>query len=334
MAKRFLLGANKEIDTNIQTVVVNQVVQLEGYSCDKYVVYETTKNQWGITYKLINLRTKEFHTSDMIKPLSEKFGIGMYYDDVNPQFLDAFEVAILREEAETNAKAEAETERKEKERKEQVKAIGRKRLKEIIPVNAQAVIIACEQVDESDSYTDYFSYKTVRTVILGFSTHTKNNFQEMRNHAGNFEETAYLTEKNEDYEHRENYTGGHGYYLGESKYRGWIIEKERIYDRERFIERFAYTAGNEANIRIKNVPKTTEATLKAELITGDYTIVDYSAKAVAVFGDTKAIKEQLSALGGRFNKYLTLNGKKCAGWVFSKVKEQELRQLVNLNSNE
>jgi len=168
-------------------------------------------------------------------------------------------------------------------------------------------------------------------VILGFSTHTKNNFQEMRSHAGNFGETACLTGKNEEYEHRENYTGGHGYYLGESKYHGWIIEKERIYDREHFIERYAYTAGDEANIRIKVALQTAEAAKTVEPVTGNYTIVDYSEKSVAIFGDTKAIKEQLAALGGHFNKYLTLNGKKCAGWIFQKSKEDALRQLVNLN---
>ncbi len=331
MAKQFLLGANKEIDTDIQTVVVNQIVRMEGYNYDKYVVYEIEKNKWGITYKLINLRTREFHTSDLIRPFSEKFGIGIYYDDVNPQFLDAFEVAILREEGEANAKAEAQSERKEKERQEQVKIIGRERLNEITPTDAQAVIIACEREDESDSQSDYFASRTVRTVILGFSNHTKNNFQEMRNYAVNFEGTAYLTEKNEKYEHRENYSGGHGYYLGESKYRGWIIEKERIYDRERFIKRFAYTAGDEANIRIKTALTTEETTPTAETITGDYTIVNYSEKAVAIFGDTKAIKEQLSALGGRFNMYLTLKGKKCAGWIFQKNKENDLRRLVNIN---
>jgi hypothetical protein len=116
--------------------------------------------------------------------------------------------------------------------------------------------------------------------------------------------------------------------LGESKYRGWIIEKARIYDRERFIEEYAYTAGDEANVRIKTAPQTAEAT---EPVTGDYTIVDYSEKAIAIFGDTKAIKDQLSAMGGRFNMYLTLNGKKCAGWIFQKSKEDDLRRLVNLD---
>jgi hypothetical protein len=263
--------------------------------------------------------------------LSEKFGIGHYYDDKNPQFLDAFEVAVLRQEAQAKADSDAQAEQQEKQRREEVAAIGRERLKEITPTDAQAVIIACEREDESDSQTDYFSSRTVRRVILGFSTHTQNNFQEMRGHAGNFGETAYLSEKNTEYEHRENYTGGHGYYLGESKYSGWIIEKARIYDRERFIEEYTYTAGDEANIRIKATPQAAEATETAVQPTGNYTIVNYSEKSVAIFGDTKAIKEQLAALGGRFNMYLTLNGKKCAGWIFQKNKEDDLHRLVNLD---
>lgn len=39
-------------------------------------------------------------------------------------------------------------------------------------------------------------------------------------------------------------------------------------------------------------------------------MVDYSEKAIAVFGDTKAIKEQLKELGGRFNPSLNYNGEK------------------------
>lgn len=84
--KQFLLFAGKEIDTDTQTVSVNQIVQLEGYSYSKYVVYEIKKDQWGVHYKLINLKDYSFHTSELIRPLSEKFGIGMYYDDKNPIF--------------------------------------------------------------------------------------------------------------------------------------------------------------------------------------------------------------------------------------------------------
>lgn len=323
MAKKFLLGANKEIDTDIQTVEVNQVIQLEGYGYDKYVVYEIAKNQWGITYKLINLRTKEFGTSDLIRPLSEKFGIGHYYDDKNPQFLDAFEVAILRQEAQQKKKAETEEAERERIRIEEVREIGRKRFAELFPANAQAVIVARLKQDESDAMTDYFASSTQRTVILGFSTHKRDIFSEMRKHASNFEETAHLAGNNEEYEHREKYSMGAGYYLGESRYHGWIIEKAPVYDRNRTIEEFAYIAGSEDNIHIKRdeptPPSDTNETGK-----GGCTLVEYSAKAVAVFGDTKSIKDELSAMGGRFNSRLTFNGKKIAGWIFPKSKEPRL----------
>jgi ribonuclease BN (tRNA processing enzyme) len=78
---------------------------------------------------------------------------------------------------------------------------------------------------------------------------------------------------------------GDGYYLGESKYSGWTVSKERIYDREKFIERFALVAGKEANIW--KVQAATNDTPK--VVTGDFIIVDYSEKAIAVFGDTKPV---------------------------------------------
>lgn len=57
-------------------------------------------------------------------------------------------------------------------------------------------------------------------------------------------------------------------------------------------------------------------------------MVYYSEKAIAVFGDTKAIKEQLKELGGRFNPSLNYNGEKRAGWIFSKKKADEVRNLM------
>ena len=58
-----------------------------------------------------------------------------------------------------------------------------------------------------------------------------------------------------------------------------------------------------------------------------YTIVDYSEKALAVTGDTRAIANELKALGGRFNPRLSCG----AGWIFSKRKESELRALLEGN---
>jgi hypothetical protein len=57
-------------------------------------------------------------------------------------------------------------------------------------------------------------------------------------------------------------------------------------------------------------------------------MVDYSEKAIAVFGDTKAIKEQLKELGGRFNPALNYNGEKRAGWIFSKKQADKVKELI------
>lgn len=57
-------------------------------------------------------------------------------------------------------------------------------------------------------------------------------------------------------------------------------------------------------------------------------IVDYSEKAVAVFGDTKAIKDELKSIGGKFNPRLNYNGEKRAGWVFPKSKRETLENVL------
>ncbi len=332
MTKLISLFGGTVTDTEVQVVKENLVVigYRAGMNQYRLVVYKVEHSKNGFIYHLINLDTKEFTSTEIIDPLSKKFGIGKYFDDVNTESMDAFEVVVLRQEAEGKANAKAEADHKDQLRREEIKAIGRERLEEITPDNAQAVIIACEREDRSGPYTDYFAASTVRTVILGFSTHTKNNFQEMRSLAGNFTETAYLKEKSEEYENREIYTGGSGYYLGKSKYHGWIIKKAQICDRKRFIGDYAYAAGQEQNICVSR-SSTVATQIPNHSATGDFSIVSYSEKSVAIFGDTKAIKDQLAALGGRFNKYLTQNGQKSAGWVFPKSKEPELQQLVNLN---
>tara|TARA_R110000868_G_scaffold17344_1_gene76397 strand:- start:50928 stop:52073 length:1146 start_codon:yes stop_codon:yes gene_type:complete len=66
-----------------------------------------------------------------------------------------------------------------------------------------------------------------------------------------------------------------------------------------------------------------------KIFAGIVEIVTYGEKAIAVFGDTKPMKDKLKALGGRFNPFLTNNGEKMAGWVFPKDKSRELYQLLN-----
>lgn len=55
-----------------------------------------------------------------------------------------------------------------------------------------------------------------------------------------------------------------------------------------------------------------------------FQIVDYSEKAIALTGDTKAIKEELKKLGGRFNPRLSCG----PGWIFPKAKLEDVQTLI------
>lgn len=251
--------------------------------------------------------------------------------DANPKFLDPLETAALLTKAKEKKVEEKKKAKEAREEYERIAKIGAERLHPLVPTDAKAVIIGTLRVSECDSYTDYYDYSIARTVILGFSKHTRNLFSEMRKHAANFEGTAYLAEYNADYEHRENYSMGDGMYLGKHKYSGWTVEKEPICDLEKFIERYAHTAGDEANLCMKAPQRETEAqqpTATADLSALSLEIVEYSEKAIAVFGDTKPIKDILKDLNGLFRANLTYKGERRAGWIYSKKQEQKVREAL------
>lgn len=77
---------------------------------------------------------------------------------------------------------------------------------------------------------------------------------------------------------------------------------------------------------IKKELKTLER--EATIILNDVKMVDYSEKAIAVIGNTYEIKDELKELGGRFNRFLTVEGVKVAGWVFSKGKSDEIVDVL------
>jgi len=54
-------------------------------------------------------------------------------------------------------------------------------------------------------------------------------------------------------------------------------------------------------------------------------IIDYSDKAFAVVGDTKAVKEELKKMGGRFNSKLSCG----CGWIFSNKMREEVETFIS-----
>lgn len=62
---------------------------------------------------------------------------------------------------------------------------------------------------------------------------------------------------------------------------------------------------------------------------------DYSTKSFIVGGNTRPHKEILKSLGGRFNKYLKVDGETISAWVYSnKEKEKVVEVVTRLNSGE
>ena len=104
-------------------------------------------------------------------------------------------------------------------------------LREKAPADAKAILVAELFRNKSHSIFDYFfdldylALRLVRCVFLGFSKSDRNSFAEMRKLAATYAPTASLAGP-DGVEHRENDTGGNGYYLGgASSCSGWTVRK-------------------------------------------------------------------------------------------------------------
>lgn len=345
-SKHYLLGANGMEE--LTDITLPMYCELKGYGAGmsdyRAAIFEDVNG----TQKAVTLTDYEtphiFTVESYIRPLSKKFGIGIYYYD-DLRTLTAEEIMPYVEqarEAERKRKEAAELARIEADK---AKEIGKKLFEANMPKGATHVIIASMRRDESDGMTDYYGYSTERTIILAFSNHKRDIFSEMRKACLNCDipevrehATAPTvdssgnerTEENKSYwspkdEHREKYSMGAGHYLGASKYSGWVISKTSI----EYCKEGHYTnAGREGGFFAfadKQPKQETARPDRVEVETGKVQIIDYSEKAIAVIGDTYPIKDKLKELGGRFNKFLSCG----AGWIFPKTKLEELKSALS-----
>lgn len=214
------------------------VLHLNGYDCPDYVIVENQGvrdsrfTNHGTRYQTVNLSTFGFQLRDAIDlkfQAEQKDGrIQIYITDrhLTPEeTAEALTKAKAKEKADQEARDKAEAKRAETETR------GRKLFSKYIPADAKALIIAQCNEDDTDLMTDYHGSHTTGLVVLGWSTHTRNLFPEMRKHADRIPETAHLTGASDEAEHRENYSMGHGNYLKEGYYNrsGWLICKAKKY---------------------------------------------------------------------------------------------------------
>jgi hypothetical protein len=86
-------------------------------------------------------------------------------------------------------------------------------------------------------------------------------------------------------------------------------------------------------IIINQNPKTNMETTNNEVkvTPAKVEVIKYSERAIALKGEgTKQIKDQLKALGGKFNRYLKSDNGQFAGWIFSVKRQNEVTELLKM----
>lgn len=213
-----------------------QIIWLNGYGQSEHwherkVVFKREQSRFGVMYHAVNIDQDppviSRHEAATIRPVDQIFGIGTYYTpgdmfEGSHQELDRMIFAALEQEKRVNDKLSAE-----RQRIKDLEEAGKKVWDEMVKAGAVTLVVADREEDRSDIMTDYFASVTAESVILGASKTTRNNFKELRKFAAqsSVPEIEALATAPTMFEHRENYTGGAGYYLGENRHSGWKIRK-------------------------------------------------------------------------------------------------------------
>ncbi len=284
-------------------------------------------------YKFLNLKKYTTGFASRLKPYSEKFGIGYYYNDKAVSYFD--ENAIADGLIKANEKSQALEQAKDKaeqERQAKIK-IGMEKL--CVPHYAEAVIVANLVKDTSDVMSDYFAKSTVETVYLDWSKTKRNDFKEMRKASKKFIQTQHFNEvKESKHERRENYTGGSGYYLAESTYSGWQVKKESYLDLKADCNKeMLAIAIAEGRFLCDDEPEIKKPVV-TEASTEDMELLKYSERSFVLLGETRAHAETLGRKGLqlKFNRFLTHpeTKEKVPGWVIPNKRVDEVKQALNM----
>ena len=248
------------------------------------------------------------------RPISEKFGIGFYYDLNAPRATDeeisqAIERAnnFIKEREEEKNRAEDERKRA---REEVIKKYGAIYDQPSGKYLTDAVLVAKHiRQDLASAFPGQkFSVRKADYSSITIEWKDGPTREEVEQIAGKHERNCTRDKWNDDlWDYTDSaFTAVFGGVDYLHYYRETAPENEEI------------------SLYKKPEPKQSEPAkaTKAEGIQ----IVNYSEKAIAIVGDTRAIKDTLKSLGGTFNAHLTCG----AGWIFSKSKEDAIKAALNI----
>ena len=250
------------------------------------------------------------------RPISEKFGIGFYYDLDAPRATDeeinqAIERAnqFIKDEEEEKRSAEEESERAKEEVLKKYGAIFDQPSGKYM---TDAVLVAKHiRQDLANNFPGQkFSVRKTDYSTIHIEWKDGPTKDEVEQIAGKHERMCVRDRWNDDlWEHNDTaFTSVFGGVDDIFYYRETAPENRKI------------------SLYTKPEPKKDKTTETDTIEAKGLQIIDYSEKAIAIVGDTRAIKETLKTLGGRFNSHLSCG----AGWIFSKAKETTLRDALNI----
>ena len=292
----YAFGAGMEESRWATTGKGNEIVKLSENDSDSYF-------------------SNPFNTLDeYCRPISEKFGIGFYYDLDAPRATDeeiaqAIERAnnFIREREEEKNRAEEESKRA---REEVLKKYGTIYDQPSGKYMTDAVLVAKHiRQDLASAFPGQtFSVRKTDYSTINIEWKDGPTQEEVKQIAGKHERICSRDRWNDDlWDHEDSaFTavfGGVDYL---------------------FFYRETAPENREISLYTKPEPKQSEP-VKA-IKTEGIQLINYSEKAIAIVGDTRAIKDTLKTLGGRFNAHLTCG----TGWVFSKAKEAAIREALNI----
>lgn len=109
----------------------------------------------------------------------------------------------------------------------------------------------------------------------------------------------------------------------------WRI-KEKLKDQRKKEREKAKLDKSSQPISLTQKQKESDPVITTPVKKSNIEIIDYSDKAIAIFGNTYDIKDKIKELGGKFNPYLKYkDGEKKPGWIISKKKQKEIESLIN-----
>jgi hypothetical protein len=288
-------------------IEVGQVIFTDGYENSyRRAIYKIE----GTRFYTVLLDGSNTRIDTHIRPWSKKFGIGVYYregDKVSPEqvenlLIDAHRNMELKKAADEAQRIINEQQAKAKaEYLSQFQKADRRTTTNIIK---RHILKTWPQVQKVEVKTDVFSGGDSQDVTY----YAPERIEALETFVRSFRE-GHFNSMEDLYE--------------------YDSDKSEIILEGHILQTYKYSSAHfeKAEPKAEQLPPPPAFIITAPLA---FEMVNYSDKALAVFGETKPIKEQLKQIGGRFNPFLNHNGSKKAGWIFSKSKEQELKKLLNL----